>query len=501
LKKSHLIIVLIAGLATVIFYETVILIINNGYRGAPLDDTYIHLKFADNFSKGYFFHYNPGEPTAGSTSPLWVILIGLSGFLNKGLLFNAIFFSWLFYILSAIIIYKIIFHITEKSNNLIALYFSLLFLFTGRVAYISSSGMETSLFIFLILTVIYIDFLNKESLFYIKWALCGLLVTTRPEGFVLAFLLFLKDTYNLLFNKKSSHFFLKLSLGLLIFLILSSPYIIFSLYTNGSPFPNTFKGVNKLYTENQYLDFIKKSTLFFLRDNFLIFLSSIAGIFFLTINSFKEKIFYPVLIPIFYFLTHLGFSVFVFPNSRHYGRYFIPDYTLLIIIGAYFIHYFFSKKNFLPKTQKLILLILLVFSFPYFIKIAYDNGNFVSNINSMHIEAVKWINSNISKNSVIGLNDIGAVGYYTENYIIDLEGLITPEILRYKGLEQFSKNDSILSFILKKNADYIIIFDNWYPGLSNLHKNYFHFIHTIFVENNLTLGDNNLNFYKIFRDK
>ena len=376
----------------------------------------------------------------------------------------------------------------------------MLFLFTGRVAYISSSGMETSLFIFILLTVIYIDFLNKESFFYIKWALCGLLVNTRPEGFVLAFLLFLKDTYYLLFNKKSSRFFYKLSLCLLIFFVLSAPYIIFSFYTNGSPFPNTFKGVNKLYTDNQYLDFIKKSTVFFLRDNIFIFLSALAGIFFFAINSFKEKKFNIVLIPISYFVIHLGFSIFIFPNSRHYGRYFIPDYTLLIIIGVYFAYYILSKKSFRLKTQKYILAIILVFSIPYFVKIAFDNGNFVSNISSMHIEAVKWINSNISRNSVIGLNDIGAIGYYTENYVIDLEGLVTPEILRYKDLDQYLKNDSILSFILKKNADYLIIFDNWYPGLTNMHNNYFHFIHTIYVENNLTLGDNNLNFYKIFRD-
>src|SRR5512136_2152009 len=41
----------------------------------PLDDAYIHYRFADNLATGHGFAFNPDEPTPGSTSPLWVVLL------------------------------------------------------------------------------------------------------------------------------------------------------------------------------------------------------------------------------------------------------------------------------------------------------------------------------------------------------------------------------------------------------------------------------------------
>ncbi|MGH7267296.1 MAG: hypothetical protein ACREMB_20945, partial [Candidatus Rokuibacteriota bacterium] len=42
-----------------------------GRPGFPLDDSWIHLRFADNFAAGRGFGINPGAPVAGSTAPLW----------------------------------------------------------------------------------------------------------------------------------------------------------------------------------------------------------------------------------------------------------------------------------------------------------------------------------------------------------------------------------------------------------------------------------------------
>jgi len=45
--------------------------------GFPLDDAWIHLVYARAVSVGHGFAYNPGEPEAGFTSPLWVLLLAL----------------------------------------------------------------------------------------------------------------------------------------------------------------------------------------------------------------------------------------------------------------------------------------------------------------------------------------------------------------------------------------------------------------------------------------
>jgi len=47
-----------------------------GAVGFPLDDSWIHLHFARNLAEGHGFSYNPGVPIAGSTAPLWTVLLG-----------------------------------------------------------------------------------------------------------------------------------------------------------------------------------------------------------------------------------------------------------------------------------------------------------------------------------------------------------------------------------------------------------------------------------------
>ena len=47
-----------------------------GAPGFPLDDSWIHLQFARNLAEGAGFSFNPGRPVAGSTAPLWTLLLG-----------------------------------------------------------------------------------------------------------------------------------------------------------------------------------------------------------------------------------------------------------------------------------------------------------------------------------------------------------------------------------------------------------------------------------------
>ena len=51
-----------------------------GTAGFPLDDSWIHLHFARNLAAGAGFSYNPGTPVAGSTAPLWTLLLGAGAF-------------------------------------------------------------------------------------------------------------------------------------------------------------------------------------------------------------------------------------------------------------------------------------------------------------------------------------------------------------------------------------------------------------------------------------
>jgi hypothetical protein len=45
------------------------------YWGFAGDDTYIHLTYARNLAAGNGFSFNPGEPSYGSTAPLWTLIV------------------------------------------------------------------------------------------------------------------------------------------------------------------------------------------------------------------------------------------------------------------------------------------------------------------------------------------------------------------------------------------------------------------------------------------
>src|SRR5262245_32542912 len=48
-----------------------------GEPGLPLDDAWIHARLARGLSRGNGFSFNPGEPSAASSAPLWTLLLSM----------------------------------------------------------------------------------------------------------------------------------------------------------------------------------------------------------------------------------------------------------------------------------------------------------------------------------------------------------------------------------------------------------------------------------------
>src|SRR5207249_5733244 len=75
-RRDDLLVLLAAALplAVLLLRERLIA----GSAGFPLDDSWIHLHFARNIAEGAGFVYNPGLPVAGSTAPLWTLLLAVA---------------------------------------------------------------------------------------------------------------------------------------------------------------------------------------------------------------------------------------------------------------------------------------------------------------------------------------------------------------------------------------------------------------------------------------
>src|SRR5512135_3154814 len=92
-QTEQRILIALAALVAILFY---LLVSARVYRiGFPLDDAWIHLTYARNFAQHGQWAYRLGEASAGSTSPLWTILLGLGFILKLGPYIWTFFLGWL----------------------------------------------------------------------------------------------------------------------------------------------------------------------------------------------------------------------------------------------------------------------------------------------------------------------------------------------------------------------------------------------------------------------
>jgi hypothetical protein len=92
----------------------------------------------------------------------------------------------------------------------------------------------------------------------------------------------------------------------------------------------------------------------------------------------------------------------------------------------------------------------------------YTFANDVAIIETEMVQTALWVEENTPEDAIVAVHDIGAIGYFTNRQIIDLAGLITPEVV------PIIREEALLeAYLNKNNIDYLIIFPGWYPYLSS----------------------------------
>ena len=63
---------------------------------------------------------------------------------------------------------------------------------------------------------------------------------------------------------------------------------------------------------------------------------------------------------------------------------------------------------------------------------------------------------------MLAVHDIGALGYYVQNHLIDLAGLITPEVVPF-----IRDETRLVEYLDASAAEYLIVFPGLYPLLTS----------------------------------
>jgi len=424
--------------------------------GYPLDDAWIHQTYARNLVVYGEWSFIPGLVSGGSTSPLWTIILSLGQAFRIPVIWTYA-AGIILFAASAIIGVEIL--IKSGNKPISCLPFGLFLATEWHLIWASVSGMETILLIIVIL--LFFSFLYDKKRFWISGLLTGIAIWIRPDSIMLVgpwlwVILF--------FHQKEKKVWKSLVKGGLFLLIFVGLYLGFNYLLTGTVWPNTFYAKQAEYMSMLETPFLLRFIrLFFLPWNgaSVLLLPGLVITVIEIIKSKKISYFAPILWAFGYILIFAA----RLPVTYQHGRYIMPVMPILFLAGFWGLQILFrSLKD--SSAWRRILRAGLVGSIAVaqigFIYLgARSFVNDVAFINNEMIATARWIQENTEKDALIAAHDIGALGYYSNREIIDLAGLITPEVIPF-----IRDEDKLSEYITAENADYLMIFPSWYPALA-----------------------------------
>jgi hypothetical protein len=117
----------------------------------------------------------------------------------------------------------------------------------------------------------------------------------------------------------------------------------------------------------------------------------------------------------------------------------------------------------LARVLRRVYVIAIVVLFSLYIPIgAAAFATDVAIINGEMVAVAQWLDRNTQPDALIAAHDIGAIGYFARRPILDLAGLISPEVV------PFIRDEAKLGeWIRARGARYLVTFPGWYPQLSS----------------------------------
>ena len=422
--------------------------------GFPLDDAWIHLTYARNLALHGEWAFLPGQLSAGSTAPLWTLLLSVGFFLNLAPYLWTYFLGFVF-LLGISILAEQILRQTQPAYTPAYPWIGCIFLLEWHLVWAAFSGMETILYIFILFFVMYLVLTNSRN-YILAGILIGVSLWVRPDGLTLLGLMFVIIAMSESTFTARWRCIWRLGLGFGGFFL---PYLLFNLILTGTPMPNTFYAKQTEYVAWQVNPFTEKSIYFLLQF--------FQGISILLVPFFFRKMIFSVkrndwrmLALMAWVIGYCWLYVSRLPVYQH-GRYLMPAMAVFFLIGF---SGFFEKaaiflNSIITNGLKIFSVSILLLSFVFG---GYTYAQDVALIESQMVESALWISKNLNGGEEIAAHDIGALGYFGQHPIVDLAGLINADIV------PIMLDDELVAAYLNKHAvRYLVAFSGWRPALTD----------------------------------
>ncbi len=334
------------------------------------DDIFIALRYVQNFVSGNGLVYNKGERVEGFTDFFWIMLISFFTWLKRDPLVTVQVLGILASVGTLTLVSIITYKISKRSKTFILPFITLMLALNYDYNTWATSGLETSLFSFLLCSAFYVFFFTeiKETKRYMLSGLfLCLALLTRPDTLLIVFLANLLFVCNLFFQKTE---IVKIIKTLLFFnlaiIVIYIPYFLWRYNYYGFIFPNTY--YDKLGDESNFSKGFDYIWLYF-KPHFVSLLAIILPLFIifpLLKNKFKNNLKEflkdnwnaAFLVSVKIVILYLIFFVAKVGGDFMYARFIIP-----IAPFIYFIILYSILKLVKPKNVNLYLGLLILASF------------------------------------------------------------------------------------------------------------------------------------------
>lgn len=394
------------------------------------EDFFITLRYAENISSGHGFVYNPGEHVLGTTTPLYTLLLAL--FHRLGL--DPIFMGKAVNILAdGATVFLIVQLLARTGRPRLGLFAALLYAAASTPINFSIGGMETGLVTLAGISAVYFYVERRPHAFCLSLALLFLL---RIDGLLLAG--FLLTGWLLPERRNLRSAVRELAAGSIPALILVLPWLLFATLYFGSPIPVSMLAKMAVYSRMfpQPLPNLPVVQLQFLggaaqKLMFAAFLAGLAAVW-------KDS---RLVVPVLWLLVYYG--VMLVSKVIAFGWYFMPPLPVYYIVAALGAGQIIASVA--PRAMAGYRLIPNAFLVAFFLlalpltwhlrSITRDIAQAQRMEDSVRLPIGLWLRDNAKPNERILLEPIGYIGYYSRLPVLDMVGLVSPEVLSSYGQE------------------------------------------------------------------
>ncbi|MGQ4871052.1 MAG: hypothetical protein ACP6IT_04370 [Candidatus Thorarchaeota archaeon] len=465
--------------------------------GFALDDSWIHVQYARTIFEGRPWQYSPGHPSTGSTSPLWSVILSpifVLGYAGDTVVNAVIVVAVFFYSVSTYLVGKIIY---SKTSRPVASVLGMMgYVIVPKSSWLMLSGMELPLLMTILLLSAYLFSDGRDRDPRLVGLLLGLAYLSRPEALVLVGVgvlawLVHRDTT----GKSPRRVLLDVVEIGVVGVLVAAPWVIHCITVTGYPLPDTFYAKVHPVTSSDVAawDFWWH---IFLTTMPMLTVGAIAGV----VCAWKGQPYtwmYAVALAVLYRLT-MPYQALI--NNT---RYLVPVFDLLMVTAVLGVSILFDHvpalQVSLPRRAKMNVATVIVIAFTLMMPLteAYTYqadlyGNAVKNINEMQVYIGKWLRTHTPEDAIIATHDVGAIAYFSNRVIVDLAGLVSPDICHGNMTVL-----DILRYLRGMNCTYFAFFDELFVIYAFYLEPGYQKVLTVHLDDNVVCGRDTMSVYLI----